>query len=284
MSSQIKSPLKYPGAKSRAIPQIAPLIPNFKEYREPFIGGGSVYLYVRQTCPDRKYWINDLYYPLYNFWINTQQNVDKMIERLIRYKNSYRNGHDMQQSLRINSHKFDDIEKASAYYARNRVSFAGLPRGCDENSFKTFTEDKIKGLRGVSELLKGVNITNLDYSKLVEAEPEDGVDDDDIFIFEDPPYYNIKWPELYGKGSRLGNTHLNFDHTRFAKTMKECKYKFLITYDDSNTVRRLFEWANVMPYELSYSMTKYERTGKELFISNYELPKDRQLSIEDAWD
>lgn len=42
----IKSPLRYPGGKSKAIKFIAPLIPKFKEYREPFLGGGSGYNYL----------------------------------------------------------------------------------------------------------------------------------------------------------------------------------------------------------------------------------------------
>ena len=39
----IKSPLRYPGGKSRAIEKIIPLIPAFEEFREPFVGGGSVF-------------------------------------------------------------------------------------------------------------------------------------------------------------------------------------------------------------------------------------------------
>ena len=34
----IKSPLRYPGGKSRAIVQISDLVPEFKEFREPFVG------------------------------------------------------------------------------------------------------------------------------------------------------------------------------------------------------------------------------------------------------
>ncbi len=36
---QARSPLRYPGGKTRAIKQILPRIPHqFTEYREPFIG------------------------------------------------------------------------------------------------------------------------------------------------------------------------------------------------------------------------------------------------------
>ena len=52
----IKSPLRYPSGKQKAISQIANYIPNyFKEFREPFVGGGSVYLYLLQKYPDLKF-------------------------------------------------------------------------------------------------------------------------------------------------------------------------------------------------------------------------------------
>jgi DNA adenine methylase len=63
----IKSPLRYPGGKSKAIEQILPLIPHFEEFREPFVGGSSVFLTLKQLFSDRKYWINNLYLELYKF-------------------------------------------------------------------------------------------------------------------------------------------------------------------------------------------------------------------------
>ena len=52
----IKSPLRYPDGKSKALEQILPLIPHFEEFREPFLGGGSVFfLALKQLYPDRKF-------------------------------------------------------------------------------------------------------------------------------------------------------------------------------------------------------------------------------------
>ena len=41
---EIKSPLRYPGGKTRAAQMLINLAPDFEEYREPFIGGGSVFI------------------------------------------------------------------------------------------------------------------------------------------------------------------------------------------------------------------------------------------------
>ena len=48
----LKTPLRYPGGKSRAVPKLAQWIPdltNYDIYREPFLGGGSVALHVTKT-------------------------------------------------------------------------------------------------------------------------------------------------------------------------------------------------------------------------------------------
>ena len=71
----IKSPLRYPGGKSWAINIIANLIPDFEEFRESFVGGGSVFIYAKQKFKDNKFWINDLYFDLYKFWEVSQKDI-----------------------------------------------------------------------------------------------------------------------------------------------------------------------------------------------------------------
>ncbi len=51
----IKSPLRYPGGKSCAVEIIAGLLPDFDEFREPFLGGGSIFLYAKQRFPKKDF-------------------------------------------------------------------------------------------------------------------------------------------------------------------------------------------------------------------------------------
>ena len=47
-----KTPLRYPGGKSRACTKMDMYFPDlrdYNEYREPFLGGGSMALHVTQT-------------------------------------------------------------------------------------------------------------------------------------------------------------------------------------------------------------------------------------------
>ena len=67
--------------------------------------------------------------------------------------------------------------------------------------------------------------------------------------------------------------------------MRNCKHKWLITYDDSKYIRELFSFANIIPWDLTYGMRNVtessDQKGKELFISNYleQLPGKQQMTI-----
>ena len=81
----LKTPLRYPGGKSRActkMDQYFPDLRNYNEYREPFLGGGSVALHVTKKYPDIKVWVNDLYEPLVNFWIQLRDNSHEIKRQL----------------------------------------------------------------------------------------------------------------------------------------------------------------------------------------------------------
>ena len=90
--TSLKTPLRYPGGKSRAMKKMAQFLPDmskYKEYREPFLGGGSVALYMTQTYPHLEIWVNDLYEPLVNFWQQLQDESNEITTRLRTFKAAY---------------------------------------------------------------------------------------------------------------------------------------------------------------------------------------------------
>ncbi len=271
----IKSPLRYPGGKSKALEQILPLIPHFEEFREPFVGGGSVFLALKQLYPDRKYWINDLYFELYKFWEYTQKDLQSVINQVNIWKKEFQNGKELHRFLCENMSSFDDLKKASAFFIFNRITFSGTTEagGFSEQAFqKRFTESSIQRLGLLKNVVKNTKITNLDYEEVVKAEGEN------VFIFLDPPYFSATKSALYGKNGKL---HKGFDHERFAETMKNCNHKWLITYDNSEYIKNLFSFAHISEWNLMYGMRNQTETsdqlGKEIFIANFKLNKNKLI-------
>ena len=53
MMKSLKTPLRYPGGKSKAIKTLSHWFPQIiSEYREPFIGGGSIAIEVSKSNQD----------------------------------------------------------------------------------------------------------------------------------------------------------------------------------------------------------------------------------------
>jgi len=265
----IRSPLRYPGGKSKALKKIIPFVlMNYKEYREPFVGGGSVFLRLKQMKLKAKYKINDLNFDLICFWKQLQKNPEELITEIRRIKEKEANGRRLYKKLTNDIHSCDEFSVAVRFFVLNRITYSGTvdSGGYSQESFdKRFTHSSINYLFSVSKLLDNVNISNDSYEKLLF---KGGTD---VFMYLDPPYYKNKESRLYGK---KGNLHVNFNHQKFARDLRKCEHNYLITYDDSNEIRQLFSFANIYPWKLQYLMDNVNgnkpKKGSEIFITNYE--------------
>jgi len=273
----IKTPLRYPGGKSKAINKIIEYLPSsFSELREPFVGGGSVFIYIRQVYPKVKVWINDLNYDLYCFWKYAQLDTNSLVNQVTTIRENTKNGRILFESYRDIDENISEFERAVRFFILNRITFSGTvdSGGYSEQAYKTrFTSTSVSRIKSLGPLLEGVKITNLDYKDVLKPDGED------VFIFLDPPYLTATKSRLYGKN---GDLHTGFDHVEFSQVMMSTQHKWLITYDDSKEIRNNFTFANVYEWELQYGMNNYKQEnaaiGKELFISNYQ-PKLIQLKL-----
>lgn len=269
----IKSPLRYPGGKSRAIERMKHLLPQeFDEYREPFVGGGSFFIYLKQKYLGLKIWINDLNPELFYFWQHAQLDSEKLAREVMKFKKERADGQQLfNELLAVDVKSLSGFERAVRFFVLNRITFSGVVEagGYSQQAFVArFTESSIERVAGIGKLLEGVRVTSLDYRGILS----DG--GREVFTFLDPPYFKATKSRLYGKNGIL---HTEFNHEEFAQEMKKCRHSWLITYDDSPEIRRNFEFANIAEWELQYGMNNYKQgkaeKGSELFISNYALPK-----------
>jgi DNA adenine methylase len=267
---KVKSPLRYPGGKSKALDVIIPHTPlKIGEYREPFLGGGSVFLAVKQLFGSqiKRYWINDLNFDLFCFWSYAKTENEALADAVNQIKRKYDNGRELFEHYTHEDLKLSDFERAVRFFVLNRITFSGTvdSGGYSQQAFeRRFTDSSIDRLRNLANYFSSVHITNSDYENLLFQDGED------VFIFLDPPYLSATKSKLYGT---KGNLHTTFDHDRFAKNMRQCPHKWLITYDDSPEVRKLFDFAKITEWSLQYGMNNYKQEcaarGWELLIQNY---------------
>ncbi|UKO98037.1 DNA adenine methylase [Nostoc sp. UHCC 0870] len=275
----LKSPLRYPGGKSKAINQIVEYLPeSFAEFREPFIGGGSVFIYLKQKFPHLKFWINDLNQELFLFWKIAQSDISRLVAEVHQIKAKYRDGKLLFKELTsVDVNSLSDLERAVRFFVLNRITFSGTVEsgGFSQEAFhKRFTYSSIERLEKLASILTpDIQITNLDYSEVINA------DGKNIFLFLDPPYFSATKSKLYG---RDGDLHTSFDHHRFAEILQKSHHQWLITYDDSPRIRDNFKDAHIYEWELQYGMNNYKQgraaKGKELFINNYKIVNKNSIN------
>ena len=273
-----KTPLRYPGGKSRACTKMDQYFPDLRDYvefREPFLGGGSVAIHISKKYPHLKITVNDLYEPLINFWLQLQESGKELEENIKNYKSTHPEPISARELFneskkRVNDQKFDSLERASAFYIVNKCSFSGLTESSSfsqQASISNFSMRGIEKLSGYSELITNWNITNNTYEDLIENDIHD-----DIFMYLDPPY-DIK-DNLYGK---KGEMHKSFDHDKFAENCDKSNIDMLVSYNSNQLVKDRFKDWTAAEFDLTYTMRSVgeymrdQQKRKELLLLNYEL-------------
>ncbi len=271
-SVQYRSPLRYPGGKQKAIQQISQFLPGkVNEFREPMVGGGSVYFHVRSIGLAKKYWINDKFHELVKFWETVQnpQLCQQLIKELEELRKEYATAEKVKKYFLAarKEDPTDSFRKALLFFFFNRVTFSGTTRAGGFSSSASqlrFTASSIERLRPLPEALSQTKITEFDFEEVITQPGKD------IFVFLDPPYYTAS--RLYG---RNGSLH-EFDHERLAAALKKKsdEIRFLITYDDCPEIRKLYKWATIKKWQLQYGMNncnhqRESKIGSEIFVLNY---------------
>ena len=273
----LKTPLRYPGGKSRAVVKLAQYFPNLKdcygEFREPFLGGGSVAIYITKMFPLLDVWVNDLYEPLVNFWQQLQMFGHDLQSELVDCKLAH-NTPQLARELfikskdHINDKTQSNFNRAVAFYIVNKCSFSGLT---ESSSFSEQASNSNFSLRGIyklkeySELIVNWRITNYSYDYMMDG-------DTGAFMYLDPPY-DIK-DNLYGN---KGSMHKGFDHDKFAADCDLNNMDMMVSYNSSQLIKDRFKTWKAIEFAHTYTMRsvgeymKDQHERKELVLINYEV-------------
>lgn len=257
-----KSPLRYPGGKTRACSKLETIIEehfnmcDFDNLVSPFLGGGSFEFHI-QNKYHLKIIGNDKFIPLYNFW-NTCKNdkenlcigLSKKIDSIHKEEFHRLRGEIMEET--------DKLSQGIMYFIINRCSFSGatLSGGFSmEASKKRFTDSSIERVRKLD--LRKFEVYNLDFEEFINNNL-----DKKSLMFLDPPYYLESSSNLYGNN---GDMHDMFDHDRLHKCLVN-KKKWIMTYNDCNYIKKLYENFTIIEISWSYGMNKSKKSSEIVII------------------
>ncbi|PYF08068.1 DNA adenine methylase Dam [Rhodobacter viridis] len=263
------SPLRYVGGKSKVLNKILNYFPReIDEYREPFLGGGSVALAVSESHPQASIWVNDANPAVWAFWLALRDHPDALINELMRARLSCKTDADAR-------HHFDECKKALSkgagdivdtaawFYAVNRLSFSGLGEHgsyAPTSNSVHWREEKIQQLEHYSRQIQHWKISNSDYREVLTS-PVSGRHP---LFYLDPPY-EIPW--------RLYYRHRQFDHDAFANAAREQPSPILISYNRSEQIRSRFPEWHARAIETTYTCATSSGSGSrctEYLLTNYQ--------------
>lgn len=167
-----------------------------------------------------------------------------------------------------------DLRRASMFYKLLRYSYSSSGKSYASQPMDiTHLYDLIKS---AGKRLKKTVIENQDFEVLIKH-----YDRDNAFFYCDPPYYSSEY--VYQCGFTWD------DHLRLKNTLANSKGKWLVSYNDCEEIRNLYDGYSFFDFTRLYNMKQRINVGEqfpELLIGNYDMyerqrNKPLQLSLLD---
>jgi DNA adenine methylase len=275
----IKTPIRYAGGKSRAIKLIAPLVPNeVHTIVSPFMGGGS--LEVNWASNGKRVIGYDIFDMLVNFWstlltkrielVNTLQQITptdteykKIKEILMRTPQTQNMLKDWHTDFykRTDIIKLDDVTRAAYYYFNHNCSYGPGYLGWGSSVYL----NQPAWSRMITSINKFIvptlSVSQDSFDNVIRRHNTD-------FLYLDPPYYTERDTDnkMHGAIYPMKNIpvhHDGFNHELLRDLLKQHKGKFMLSYNNCETIREYYKEFNQTFPEWNYSMGNGEtRIGK----------------------
>lgn len=263
--------LKWAGGKSKLIQQYLTHLPSentYKNYYEPFLGGGAVFFHIQP----RKAILTDINAELIITYRCVRDNVKELIYLLKEHESKH--SRDYYYHVRANPVK-TDLEKAARLIYLNKTCFNGLYRVNSQGKFNV-PLGKYKNpnicpedlLIAASEALYQAEIKQADFTEVVNS-----ATDSDDFVYFDPPYYPISETSYF-----TSYTNYSFQENQqiqlrdiFIK-LSGRGVKVMLSNSDCEFIRNLYSGFNIQTISAARAInSNVKKRGKinEILVTSY---------------
>jgi DNA adenine methylase len=261
--------LKWAGGKSRLIQQYIPYFPkNYKNYYEPFLGGGAIFFYLQPP----KAVLTDINAELITTYRCVRDNVEELIYLLKEHK--IKHTRDYYYNVRANSGG-TALEKAARLIYLNKTCFNGLYRVNSQGQFNVplgryenpnvCPEDV---LRVASKALSTSGLQQTDFTNVLNK-----ANSTDDFVYFDPPYYPVSQTSNFTSYSRhcfAEEQQIKLQDV-FVK-LADCGVKVMLSNSDCDFIRNLYSSFNIYTISAARSInsnSKKRGNITELLVTSY---------------
>jgi len=268
------SPLRYPGGKGKLAPFMELMIDKLRlrggTYIEPFAGGAGIALHLLFNDVVNQVVINDYDKSIYSFWKAVLTENDRFVDTLINTQVSL-DEWKKQKEIYLTQNKKYSFELGFATFFLNRTNRSGIINGGiiggNEQSGKwkidaRFNKENLaKRITDIGERKKDIKLYYSDVIHFVDKYLPKY--EDNSLVYFDPPYFN--------KGKELYKNFFEYKHHRIIEKYiaDNVKCNWIITYDDTPEIVRIYDGYTTRKFDLSYSASK-RRVASEIMIFRNE--------------
>ena len=270
IKKSLKPIVKWSGGKSDEIKQFEKYIPlEYDTYLEPFIGGGSVYFYLKP----KKAVISDVHIELIDLYQSIGEGKSNEIYEFMQNSpNDEETYYKIRDTMPIDT-KLDKakLDKAKRFYYQRKTCFRGMLRYNRHGKFnipfgryKTINYSDLQN-KNYEDLLSKTEILNKSFEYIFE-----NYNNENNFMFLDPPYDSEFTDYGYCKFGKD-------EQEKLATLFKNTKIKCLMIIGKTKFIEDLYKDYIVGEYDKKYRFKLHsgrigdEINTKHLIIINYKL-------------
>lgn len=270
------TPLRYPGGKTKLYTLVSRIIslnnPSECTYIEPFAGGSGLALKLLFQEDVKRIVINDFDYAIFCIWdtiLNHSDILCEFVENIQLTVTEWQK----QREIYNNQNYHTNIEIGKAAFYLNRTNVSGVLRGgvigglSQEGDYKIDArfnrKSLIDSILNISRSKARIDLYNWDAKDFItQVIPNYS----NCFIYFDPPY--VKKGQFLYKNSFNEN-----DHIQLKSAISSCPEKWIVTYDDCEFIRNIYEGYDIESLSVNYSVGK-TKTGSEIIVFGPKVIKD----------
>ncbi len=267
-----RSPLRYPGGKSRITNFVAKVIRDNNItggcYVEPFAGGAGVALNLLFDGIVDRIFINDKDRSIYAFWDAVVNHTERFICRLESINVTIEEWK-KQREIQLNKENADLFDLGFSTFFLNRTNrsgiiMAGVIGGFSQTGkwkidVRFNKESLIAKIKNIGKYRKKIHIFNLDAINFLD-DVVSALDVRNTLIYLDPPYY-VKGAQLYM------NSFKHEDHVKIFNKLSKLQHYWLVSYDDQKEIREIYQRDSIS-YLLRYTVGPKYHGSEVMFASD----------------
>jgi len=277
LAREIPKPfLKWAGGKWSLAPEIAELLPHDlakRTYREPFVGGGALFFWLKKARAPKKVVLTDTLGDLVTAYEIVRDDVESLLTALEHLRDAHSKEHFYEVRERFNARSTGSrVERAAWLVYLNKTCFNGLFRtnrsGIFNVPFGRFVKPNIADhprLRAASRALEGVEIANHKFEHLAKKAKSGNV------IYLDPPYVPLsKTANFAAYDGAFGPD----DQRRLADLFRELDERgclLALSNSDTDEVRKLYKGFDIQHIRAAHNISASGATRApvtELLVRN----------------